>query len=170
MKIFGLSLFLLNLFTAMLFLPVEVLSSQEPAAETSVQQIYLMDLETPHMKLLLRLIEVEYSMRLGTGLYISFPEETQVIVLSGELGKMFVTGCGCLGVVYSTDPTTTVVIADSDRANPEEVLIHELIHILQAADGRVFNRMPAELAEHEAYLLSGHIVATLDALREHRGL
>jgi hypothetical protein len=166
MKLFGLSLFLLNLLAAVYLLPVEAQS----VAEQPVKQIQLLDLSAPHMDALLRLIEVEYSMRLGTGPYISFPDDTTVIVLSGELGKIYVDGCGCLGQVWNFAPHTAIVIADSERADPEEVLVHELIHVLQAADGRIFNRMPSDLAEHEAYLIGGHIVDTLNLLRDHRGL
>jgi hypothetical protein len=166
MKWFGLSLFLLNLFAAVYLLPVQA----QLVAEKPVKQIQILDLSAPHMYALLRLIEVEYSMRLGTGPYISFPEDTTVIVLSGELGKIYMDGCGCLGQVWNFAPHTAIVISDSGKANPEEILVHELIHVLQAVDGRIFNRMPSELAEHEAYLLGDHIIVTLNLLRDHRGL
>jgi hypothetical protein len=164
MKVFGLSLFLLNLFAVMLFLPVGALSSSEVLAERRAN-FHVYSIQEQRFALLQQLVLVAYQDQFGSKSASAFPPHLLLTHILGTDGAFYSNGCSCYGVTHWSDASdiAVVVVEETGPYSQDWVLAHELTHVLQAIE----NRWSAESRgafEREADFVAQTVMAQMKML------
>jgi len=111
------------------------------AAETAgaLPNFRLLQPLDPRLQLMQTLVLVAYQDRYGSKTAVEFPPGIPIILLLGTDGTLYSRGCECYGVTHWSEGVKDlriVVVEKTGQWQRDEVLAHELTHVLQVAEGR----------------------------------